>query len=292
MTRTTSLSPRERSSAPSSSMSSAHTRRRARHRRDPTRPACPSVDARARARQASSTAAARPPLQARRSGWRAPARHAGEQRGRDRRAGQARPRSTSPAPRRRAEMRAGSTLMPKPSTTCGTPSLAMPASARMPASFRPPTIHVVRPLHAGARARWPPGCPRRRPRRPRSSAAAPPPARGRSTAETYRPAPAGDDQLRPCRPRPADCASATTTQPSRRRAPPARGDVVGGRHLVVAMDRAGNGPSRSSAVRSRLGESCRTFRQTDDCRRHVSHGSISKLRSTAGAECVSAPIDT
>src|SRR5690349_16769845 len=50
--------------------------------------------------------------------------------------------------------------------------------------------------------------------RSRSAASA-----GRSTTETYSPAPGGDDQLRPTRPRPVDCVFATTTSPSD--APPA-----------------------------------------------------------------------
>src|SRR5262245_2873841 len=37
---------------------------------------------------------------------------------------------------------------------------------------------------------------------------------GCSTTETYSPAPGGDDQLRPTRPRPSDWAFAATTNPS------------------------------------------------------------------------------
>src|SRR5258708_787023 len=37
---------------------------------------------------------------------------------------------------------------------------------------------------------------------------------GRSMADTYRPAPAGDAHLRPSRPRPDVCAFAATTEPS------------------------------------------------------------------------------
>src|SRR4030095_786340 len=105
-------------------------------------------------------------------------------------------------------------LMPKPSTTWSTAPADEPASARMPASLREPTYtsfghltHVSSPDAAST-----------------PSAIATPAAivsnrsagpAGRSTTETYSPAPGGDDQLRPTRPRPRDWAFAATTKPSR-----------------------------------------------------------------------------
>ena len=226
--------------------------RRARgHRHDPTRPA-PERRCGA-ARQASSTAA-RARLQARHNGWRDCARHEAS----------SSPRSTGRPAHPRVDVardatsggkRRGQHVDPEPEHDVRARRVADdPASARMPASFRPPAIHVVGPLHARRRARWPPGCLRRSRRRRRSSSAGHVRARAQHDrdvqARTGRRRPA-----RPCRPRPAVCASATTTQPFfGALLGQLRGDVVGGRHFVVAMDVPGRhapGVMRSHGSRRR-----------------------------------------
>src|SRR5580765_2893037 len=120
----------------------------------------------------------------------------------------------------------------------------------MPASFRTPTYtsfghltHGFSPLAA-----WTP------------SATATPAAivtsgsasrDGRRMAETYKPAPGGDAQLRPNRPRPDDCAFAATTHPSG--APSSASDAAAS--LVEPTSsyqtiRCWNGPSRSPVLAS------------------------------------------
>src|SRR4051812_50126914 len=57
---------------------------------------------------------------------------------------------------------------------------------------------------------------------------------GRSNTEKVRPAPAGDTQLRPSRPRPPDCSSATSTGPA--------GAPVAAAARRSALVGAGSGP--------------------------------------------------
>src|SRR5712691_12290938 len=93
----------------------------------------------------------------------------------------------------------------------------------MPASFRAPTYtsfghltHGLSPLAA-----WTPSAnatPAAIVTRGSASRA------GRRITDTYRPAPGGDAQLRPNRPRPDDCAFAAMTQPSG--APPSATDAA------------------------------------------------------------------
>ena len=88
--------------------------------------------------------------------------------------------------------------------------------------------NVVRPLHVHAAVRWPCGGLWRARPRPPALSVSPTAERqwrdasaavGRRMMDTYSPAPGGENQLRPFRPRPAVWASATTTVPS---AAPAR----------------------------------------------------------------------
>lgn len=107
---------------------------------------------------------------------------------------------------------AGRTLIPKPRTTCS-PEGDEPASARMPASLRLPAYmsfgHFT-PVRSPVAASTP-------------SATATPAAivisesaarDGCRMTDTYNPAPGGDDQRRPRRPRPDDWALAAMTTPS------------------------------------------------------------------------------
>ena len=101
----------------------------------------------------------------------------------------------------------------------------------------------------------------------------------------------------PRRPRPAVCASAMTTAPScAARRGESRRDVVGrsdaGREIQRRGERQAAKPA--PAARERLGELQSAADQRRRSRRHRDRlsGSISKLMSTAGAECVSAPTDT
>ena len=145
---------------------------------------------------------------------------------------------------------------------------------------------VVRPLDLDRQAGRARGCLRdRHAARQRQSRQQP--RASRQTIDTYRPAPGGENHSRPRRPRPGglrerDDASAPSGAP---RSASVSRDVVG---------RAGLGEvTRPSIRRRRAGrrsppgamrELLRAAAQTS--------GSISKLRSTAAAECVSAPTDT
>ena len=91
------------------------------------------------------------------------------------------------------------------------------ASARIPATLRPPTQHVVRMLHGRLDVRPAPRSPPPRPRRRRARARAGVPAARRARARSRR---AGSirparPKLRPRRPRPSVCSSVATTAPSR-----------------------------------------------------------------------------
>ena len=185
------------------------------------RPAERRRGARAPARRAPR--AARPALQRRRSARPAPP-GTPPAAARDRRRGPARLRATSPAPRRRADTPPACTLMPKPSTTCGTPRRRHARLGEDAGQLsRPPTYDVVRPLHAAASspvAAWMP-----------SATATPAAIVSSGTASRPGPQHGRDVEARarratPRRARagrgPPICASATTTQPSARRAPPAR----------------------------------------------------------------------
>src|SRR5204863_6784639 len=138
-------------------------------------------------------------------------------------------------------------------------------SARIPASFRTPIYtsfghltHGFSPLAAST-----------------PSATATPAAivtsgrasrDGRRIAETYKPAPGGDAQLRPSRPRPEDCAFAATTHPSG--APPSASDAAAS--LVeptssYQKSRCSNGPSRWPVLASASAMSSGTASGTRTC---------------------------
>ena len=140
------------------------------------------------------------------------------------------------------------------------------------------------------RGRWPPGCLPPRRRRPRSSAAAArAPAAGAPPRRTARHPAATPSCARGGRGRPTG-HSATTTRPSARAAlGHGRGDVVGGRRRPRTrrpgrVKRPRRSAARASGSAKSSGIGCGAM--------DGQAGSISKLRSTAGAECVSAPIDT
>ena len=107
-------------------------------------------------------------------------------------------------------------------------------SARMPPSFGEPTKDVVGPLQDGSQARdvpHPVHLSDSNPGQQRQPACAWPLVTepGRSSTENVSDAPGADTQVRPIRPRPATCDSATRTRPS---APPrrSRSGRCGSRH--------------------------------------------------------------
>ena len=116
-------------------------------------------------------------------------------------------------------------LRPMPTTTAPTPPRRSAASARIPASLRSSTTRSFGHLSAGVEPARPPPPLRPRPRRPPASRGAGARAGGRAAGGSTRaaPRPARAVQVRPWRPRPAVCSSATATTPSRlplRRLPP------------------------------------------------------------------------
>ena len=189
---------------------------------------------------------------------------------------------------------AGIRLMPQPSTTCGPPAVDVPASARMPASLRPSDVDIVRPLEMRMKTR------------------------GRLNPVRERHAGGNRQQTDRMRGRPHDDGHVDAG--ARRRRPGAT-VTPASRRLCIRDD---DGPFRLAAIRSVAatslveptsayhstlpredpgaiaGHASAVARSSGTGRSHCSAHrkmtpdpiSISKLRSAAGAECVSAPIDT
>ena len=102
---------------------------------------------------------------------------------------------------------------------CSAPACTA-ASARMPASLRPPIntsfghlISAGNPVTARTASRNRDAA-RERQQAQRDSRRSSISVAGRTITDTYKPAPGGENQTRPCRPRPAVCISATTVVPS------------------------------------------------------------------------------
>ena len=158
-------------------------------------------------------------------------RNASQQRARGRPAGRATPRagrSSSPASSGGKSAAAQSALIPMPTTTRGSSVPRPSVSPRTPAELadagrrrRRLDDEVVRPLQADRRRRA-----GRRPPRPRRPSRATRPRReppgpvgrrarsGRNPSESSSAAPGGATHVRPSRPRPAVCSSATARQTS------------------------------------------------------------------------------
>ena len=119
------------------------------------------------------------------------------------------------APRRSGGKSSSSTftLSPTPITTWRTPSGSEAISARIPAAFRPPQYRSFGHLRAAGTPTASTASARATPATRASRGASTVGTEGRRSRETYRFFPAGDTHRRPIRPRPAVCASATTTVP-------------------------------------------------------------------------------
>ena len=203
---------------------------------------------------------------------------------RDRPAGPTHPRSTSPARARRADRPRGCTLTPTPMITAWSGVPTASAFGEDAGQLALADHQVVRPLQISGEAgrgcdavahgntgrecdqrqalRWSPGL---------------------ATNEKYRPAPAA---------RPTSFPAARGPASVRRRPPPRHGRAPSFASASAAsiVDGSDGVPShvepRVGTPRAQRGDRRREF-----VRDH-SAGSSSKLRSAAGAECVSAPIDT